>query len=508
MNKTQTALPHITAGYSRIGPGWRGSVIVAWILAVLLLPGVASQVVRAQDTGPLFSEGFEGDFTADPYCKTGICNVPSGWGVWFIPRRETDQPGINFQPEYTQIKDPNRLKSGTAAMRIATSNATHTGGIFRIVTNVKVGAKLRFSAWGESWSTNDESPISARPSQNIKLKIGVDPMGGNNGQASPLNGQVIWSDEHDAKDAFTQFSVETEAKSPTVIVYVYSTMQDPVRHNEVFWDDAVLEYTAPPPTPTPTLQVGTPVSGTPQVNTTTAPAATSAPLVQATGGITYTVVEGDTLFDIAMKYKKSVEEIKRLNGLTNDLLSIGDILIIEPASQAASTVVAALQPTSNVSATATPVAGAICVQAYFDNDGNGQRDPGEDLVPNVLFNVTAKGNSIASYKTDGTTEPFCIGNLDAGPYTVAAVIIPAYVATTPLNDTVNVPGGAAAQFSVGLRRASDGNDVVGVTGTPKAASTSGGGLNILALLSTLVGGLIILGSIGFGVLFFMQSRRL
>ncbi len=499
---------------------WRNLIWAIAVLVITVSPALTPSSAYAQDQTPVFNEGYEGDFKADPYCKTGSCNVPAGWGVWFIPRRETDQPGINFQPQYVQSKTANRVKSGSASQRIYVENATFTGGIYRIVADVKVGSKLRFSAWGQSWSTNDESPISARPSPDIKLKIGIDPMGGNNGQASPLNGQVIWSEEHDAKDAFTQFSVETEAKASTVIVYLYSTMADAVRHNEIFWDDAVLEYTSPPATATlsATIQGGDAVtttdtlSGTPAADVTASGTVTdvtpTAPAVQASGGTTYTVVEGDTLFAIALKYNKSVEEIKRLNGMSDDLLSIGQVLIIDPPTQPAAGT-PAVQPTEVISATATPTAGALCVQAFFDNNGNGERDTGEDLVPNVLFKVTTKGNAITSYTTDGINEPYCIRNLTAGDYTVAATVVADYNPTTPLNDTASVPGGAAANFSVGLRKASDGAQDIGVTGTPApAATTNKGGPSIVAILATLGGGLIILGAIGFGVLFFMQSRRL
>jgi LysM repeat protein len=338
-------------------------------------------------------------------------------------------------------------------------------------------------------------------------------MGGSNGQASPLNGQVVWSEERDAKDSYTQFSVETEAKSQTVIVYMYSTMKDPVRHNEVFWDDAVLEYTAPPPTPSPTPspQITATVPGTVQPGATPAVAptaeATGAPVPQASGGVTYTVAKGDTLYDIAVKYNKSVEAIKRLNGLSSDLLSIGQVLIIEAATQPVAAPPTPT-PTPVLTATATPSTGALCVQAYFDNNGSGAKDETETLVPNVIINVTSKGTAIASYTTDGKNEPYCIRNLGVGAYTVAATISSAYLATTPLNDTVTVPGGIAVQFSVGLRRVSDGNQVISITGTPQASGSSAAPPNVLAILATIVGALIILGGIGFGVLFFLQNWKM
>lgn len=43
---------------------------------------------------------------------------------------------------------------------------------------------------------------------------------------------------------------------------------------------------------------------------------------------TYTVVNGDTLYSIARKYNTTVDEIKKLNNLTSNILSVGDTIII------------------------------------------------------------------------------------------------------------------------------------------------------------------------------------
>ncbi len=49
-----------------------------------------------------------------------------------------------------------------------------------------------------------------------------------------------------------------------------------------------------------------------------------------TNKIDYTVVKGDTLYSIATRYKTTVGQIKRLNGLIDNAISIGAVLIIEP----------------------------------------------------------------------------------------------------------------------------------------------------------------------------------
>ena len=45
--------------------------------------------------------------------------------------------------------------------------------------------------------------------------------------------------------------------------------------------------------------------------------------------ITYVVQKGDSLYSIASKYQTTVDELKRLNNLTNNNLSIGQVLIIK-----------------------------------------------------------------------------------------------------------------------------------------------------------------------------------
>ena len=48
----------------------------------------------------------------------------------------------------------------------------------------------------------------------------------------------------------------------------------------------------------------------------------------STSTISYTVRSGDNLWDIARRYNTTVSELRSLNNLTTDVLSIGQVLLI------------------------------------------------------------------------------------------------------------------------------------------------------------------------------------
>ena len=481
------------------------------VVAVLVLTVFTCMPAAAETPTPppgppetsatLVREDFETDFVNDEgVCPQGNCNIPKLWGAWFVGRRDSDPEGTNVRPQFVQTNNPRHVKTGAGAQRIFAENGTFTGGLYRVITGVKVGTRLRFSTMGSSWSTNDESPISSRPSRDIKLRIGIDPQGGDNGQPDPSGAQVVWSAEHDSKDAFTRFTIETVARATTVIVYTFATMRDVVRHNEVFWDDATIEtITTIAATPVPTAN--------PNATATPVPTATAAPTATPKVGKRYIVKSGDTLLSIAIDQNTTVDNLRKLNRVPDDLLQIGQELILELGSQPIEPATTA--PSVRVTAPKGSVlngAGELCVEAFFDRNGNGMRDSVEDLVPNIAFTVLSGNTLVSSYTSNGVEEPRCIGNLQPGNYRVAATMPATYLATTPLNNLVNVTSTISSRFSVGLRRIADGNRVS--TAVPPTSALSNAVPGVLAVLATVAGALLVFGAVALGVNLLLRRRRI
>jgi hypothetical protein len=63
--------------------------------------------------------------------------------------------------------------------------------------------------------------------------------------------------------------------------------------------------------------------------------------------------------------------------------------------------------------------GRICVTAYNDANQNGVRDPMEPLLPDVVASLlNEQAVAVASYVTDGQSEPHCFEGVAPGTYTV------------------------------------------------------------------------------------------
>lgn len=266
-----------------------------------------SQPALAQDNNLLQNPGFEGGYSAytpqtaqeHADCPHGVCNtvqIPSGWRPWWVKVRASDA-----NPEYKAAAPfANRIHSGSNAGQYFTFHRTHEAGFMQQV-NVPADTVLQFSIWGQAWVTNDDSATSDG-NASINMRIGIDPTGG----TSPTSPNIVWSGSANPFDAYQQFSVQAQALGSRVTVFTYSRTEYPLKHNDVYWDDANLvvvgQQPAPPPPPPPDSGDAPPAGGV------------------------HVVQPGETLSAIARRYGTTVAELTAAN-------NIADPNLIRPGQQ-------------------------------------------------------------------------------------------------------------------------------------------------------------------------------
>ncbi len=484
------------------------------ILFVVLLAGIGLLAATAGDQ-PAWAQGgnllqnpsFEGGFYAfDPAdytwlalyasqredCKTSDgqylqCNtaqVPVGWIPWWISQSEEDPDWKNRMPEYKPATAPfvNRIHSGSAAAQYFTFHGTHTAGLLQVV-DVPQNASLRFSIWGQAWSSTGDGEVSEFPTP-VNMRIGIDPTGGTN----PYNSAIVWSGYMQPYDSYQQFVVEAQAQGTQVTVFTISSPDEARKHNDIYWDDAELVVTgqaAPPPAPAD--DGGSDTSGDDTNTGSSGDTAVAPPSVGPTAtpdaeGVIYAEVqEGDSFWSVAARHGLTLDEIYELNDAgEGDFVQVGQMLIVghaeasgdeeeeteteataegeddaegeaeSEAAMAAEEEEPAATPTPPPpTPTPEPSGGEICLKAFVDANQNGQHDAGERLRPAVAFTISNGEAVVSNYVTDGASEPYCITGLDAGNYEVTRSTTEGEVLTTAGDWSVSVANGSSQTVESG-----------------------------------------------------------
>jgi hypothetical protein len=175
-------------------------------------------------------------------------------------------------------------------------------------------------------------------------------------------------------------------------------------------------------------------------------------------GIIYDIVQpNDSLWAIAVRSGISLTELLNLNNLTEDaLIQPGDRLIVgiveppaSPTAEASPTVAATREPpTPTVTLQPGPVT-AVCLVAFSDENGNGQREPIEPLQAGVAFTVFTAEAVVVNYVTDGVSEPYCLTELAAGDYQVTRSVARGETLTNSGNRTVILAAGDQVMLGFG-----------------------------------------------------------
>lgn len=448
-------------------------------------------------------------------------SVATGWEPWWEEKAKPSDGSLDYayKPQWIIENNPTFVQSSSASQHIGNTWDPWHAGIRQTIT-APPGSVVRITAYGRVFASTPDWPAASNAEVQSRMRIGAEP----NGSIEWYAASVKWSGTANPHDTWAQFTLDvTTGTSGKVTIFLSTNYKGDSRyHLDAWWDNVSAVVVGQGSAAT-----NTPAPGVTQQPTKPAvpPTAFVTPTPGADGSIVYVVQPGDTLFQISFQFGVSVDQIKTLNGLTSDLISIGQRLIIKTGAGPAATATTAVeqpttapttdpntQPTTDPNTTAptatsqaaaaspTPLGtGQVCVLLWNDTNGNGLRDA-ESLLAGGSLNVVdvATGTPVATHITDGISEPFCFANLAAGKYTISAAAPANYNPTTANSIALEVKAGDVAALEFGAQPSG--------TNTGNTGNSSDNDRVLRTALFGAGGVLFLLLAIGVGVLLFMRRR--
>jgi hypothetical protein len=227
----------------------------ALVLSLSAMPGPAQAGTGAP---ALRNPGFE--FPArdgfDPCDQRvyGDVSVAEGWTAYFFCKQPGDPAPINRRPEFRPADPafPNRIRSGQTALKYFNFWALNRStGVFQRVTGTTPGQTYRFAMWVQIWTSNCDLlvPSSQCEPGNLEARVCIDRDGGEFGPNSPNDPNVVCGDwnRQNVWDKYAKIFVDATALGPEITVALNTRAEWPVKHNDLYGDDATLEAIGLPP---------------------------------------------------------------------------------------------------------------------------------------------------------------------------------------------------------------------------------------------------------------------
>lgn len=442
---------------------WKPARILLFVILVCLGMFLAGGQVDSVDALPAMQSNIvQNPSLEEPYSG----GAARGWARWHQESNANPKPAncseyYLVQPTWSPEFNGSIILDGARSQHIGNQFDTWRAGVMQTVS-VTPGSTYRFSFWGTGRASNDQYPAPS-DSVNMGVRAGIDP-----------NGSGLWSDSDIVWGAagspimgggqgnWQQFSVEATATGNQVTVFIQADFGGANQcraHLDIWFDKAELVEAGPPPPPT----------SPPQPTLPPAPAATNTP-IPATATLTPEVSPTDSP-----------------------------------------------QPTDVPTNTPVPPqGGVICVNAFADDNANGQREADEGYMAGVTFTIAQADSVVAQGVSTGTSTPICFENIPAGSYLVAQIVPRNLEMTTAASTTVDVTTGSTISLEFGsrVRTDIDGEEIAdAATATAVAQSppdqgsdNSGdnGGISLLAIVGL---GAILLAVLMLGVLIFILLRQ-
>ncbi len=502
-------------------PTFRSLVLTTALLAALTVSGAPAVVLAAPPAqANLVANGGMESF--------GGNGLATGWEPWWQTIANPGGGNLNYAqpPNFGQESNPAFVRSGSATQHVGRSWDPWFGGVRQTIT-VAPGTTVRITAYGRVFASTPDFPAPSDTAVQSHMQIGAEP----NGSIDWSLGSVVWSNQANPHDTWAAITLDvTAGAAGKITIFLSNNYKGDSRyHLDAWWDDvsATVVSSSPPPANT-TAPSGPAATSSGPVNTNPPPVSGSTSTPGPDGNITYIVQEGDTLWSIAANHGLTVDQLKAMNGLTSDIISVGKALIVATGAPSAppTATVDPNQPTADPNATPTtdpaatpeggeqatptPVAlpteglatGTVCALLWNDSNGNGVREAAEGLLAGGQLTVVdiTTGVPVQAYTTDGVNEPHCFDDLLAGQYTISSASPGGYNPTNNTSTPLEVTAGSTSTLEFGAQPSA------AVVEQPD--TTGGSGSQGQALLTALLfaGGVVFL-LLAAGVAGFLFLRR-
>ncbi len=211
------------------------------------------------------------------------------------------------------------------------------------------------------------------------------------------------------------------------------------------------------------------------------------------GRIIYTVQANDTLLRISLISGVSIDEIRGLNNLAGDNISVGQPLLLGLGGPVITSPTPGPSPTATEiipTPTKEPGSGIICILLYNDQNGDSIRELDELSIPGGAINLNNTTGSVSfTNETVVSEDPKCYENLVEGDYTISVAVPAGYNATTNTTYVLSLKAGDETYLDFGAQANS-----VNATESPIPTDESG-----KSPLLGIIGGLLLVAGLGLGV---------
>jgi LysM repeat protein len=177
------------------------------------------------------------------------------------------------------------------------------------------------------------------------------------------------------------------------------------------------------------------------------------------GRIIYIVKLNDSLLSISLITGLSVDELRGMNNLTNDIIFVGQELLLGFGGPAEILITPGPTPTPTaVLPSPTPESGTgnLCILLFNDLNGDSLRQEEEPSLTGGAISINNRAASVShTVDTEAGFDPHCFDGLAEGKYTISVAVPVGFNPTTNTNYEIELNAGEETYVDFGAQANSE-----------------------------------------------------